>query len=317
MDDLMPPAGPATVFTARCPDDLLAMVPVVLGFAPADSLVMLTFGGRQFHARLDLPRGPGQVRAATTALMVPARRSGIEAVALVCYTDDDTAARRAVKALRRACRSAHIGVVEALRAHEGRWFPLIGAPHPSGVAYDVSTHPFVAEAVLLGRVVHDSRGDLAATLEPDPAGVAEVELATPQVPATPAWVVTTLERHLADHSRLSPAEVARLVVALADGVCRDAAWLRMRRESARDEVELWVDVVRRCPAPLVGHAAAVLAFACWVAGAGALAWCAVDRARAADPDHRLALLVGDLLESATPPGEWELLRDSLRSSRSA
>ena len=45
-----------TTLTARGPEDLLAAVPVVLGFHPQDSLVMLTFGAvRSFHARVDLP----------------------------------------------------------------------------------------------------------------------------------------------------------------------------------------------------------------------------------------------------------------------
>ena len=45
-----------TTLTARGPEDLLAAVPVVLGFRPADSVVMLTFDARRtFHARVDLP----------------------------------------------------------------------------------------------------------------------------------------------------------------------------------------------------------------------------------------------------------------------
>ena len=48
-----------TTLTARGPEDLLAAVPVVLGFHPQESLVMLTFGAlRSFHARLDLPSAP-------------------------------------------------------------------------------------------------------------------------------------------------------------------------------------------------------------------------------------------------------------------
>src|SRR3954470_2495078 len=45
-----------TTLTARGPADLLAAVPVVLGFRPRDSLVMLTFDAvHSFHARVDLP----------------------------------------------------------------------------------------------------------------------------------------------------------------------------------------------------------------------------------------------------------------------
>ena len=50
------PAPRATKLTTRTPEDVLAAVPVVLGFEPLDSVVMLTFGGGEtFHARVDLP----------------------------------------------------------------------------------------------------------------------------------------------------------------------------------------------------------------------------------------------------------------------
>ena len=57
-----------TTLTARRPEDLLAAVPVVLGFRPCDSLVMLTFDAqRTFHARVDLPP-PGDVEASLPEL---------------------------------------------------------------------------------------------------------------------------------------------------------------------------------------------------------------------------------------------------------
>lgn len=305
MDDFTPPA----VLTARRPEDLLAMVPVMLGFVPDDSLVMLTFGPRQFHARLDLPRGPRAVREAADALLDPLRRSGAHTAAFVVYTPDDRLAREALRPLRRGCRAAGVDVAEALRSHDGRWFPLLGEPgRGPGVAYDVSAHPFVAEAVLRGRVVHGSRRELSEMLVADPEAVAEVEAARPTAPADPSWVARTLDRHLRERTRPGATEAARLLAALADGDCRDAAWARMRRGTGREEVELWVDLVRRCPEALVTHAAAVLAFACWVAGDGALAWCAVDRSEQARPGHRLAALVSELLVSATPPDEWEVMR---------
>ena len=41
-------------------------------------------------------------------------------------------------------------------------------------------------------------------------------------------------------------------------------------------------------------------------GDGAFAWCAVDRALAADPRHGLAHLVADMLTSAVPPrDDWD------------
>jgi hypothetical protein len=70
-------------------------------------------------------------------------------------------------------------------------------------------------------------------------------------------------------------------------------------------VALWTDLLRRAPDDVAASAAAVLGMAAWVAGQGALAWCAVDRAEAATPGNSLARLVADLLVAAVPPSAWE------------
>ena len=53
-----------------------------------------------------------------------------------------------------------------------------------------------------------------------------------------------------------------------------------------------------------GALLAVLAFAAWLAGHGAMAWCAVERARAQEPSNVLAGLVAQALEEALPPSSW-------------
>ena len=72
--------------------------------------------------------------------------------------------------------------------------------------------------------------------------------------------------------------------------------------------------MRRLPATHVAGPAAVLAFAAWLAGDGALAWCAVDRCRESEPTHSLASLVAQLLESATPPDTWATLQPEVGAS---
>ena len=113
-----------TTLTARGPEDLLAAVPVVLGFRPRDSLVMLTFDARaRFHARVDLPP-PAEVEAALPELVdalvstVPGPRVG--RVAFVSYSDDAGPLGRGWRAaLRAAFGRAGIGVIDVLRAHAG------------------------------------------------------------------------------------------------------------------------------------------------------------------------------------------------------
>jgi hypothetical protein len=302
-----------TTLTARSPEDLLAVVPVVLGFEPADSIVMLTIDARQaFHARVDLPPDRRGVPEVVDLLLEPAARHRARSVVLLLYTADDDVARAVVRRVRRGLPDGRGPVlVEALRVDGGRWFPLLRGRNglaATGVAYDVSSHPFVVEAVWAGRVLHGSRADLAATLRPDPDGVRDVEAARVDRPDSTGWVAATLGEWVGRDEPPPADVVARLLASLVVPPVRDVAWVRVTRDAARDHVRFWEALVRRAPDDLVAHAASVLALCAWVAGDGALAWCAVDRAREGDPDHTLAALVADLLVAAVPPTDWEVVR---------
>jgi hypothetical protein len=64
-------------------------------------------------------------------------------------------------------------------------------------------------------------------------------------------------------------------------------------------------LVRASPADLLAPVASVLAFVAWLAGDGALAWCALDRAAEGDPACSLAEPVAEALARAVPPTVWE------------
>jgi hypothetical protein len=296
-----------TTLTARSPEDVLAAVPVVLGFEPRDSVVMLTFGGLEaFHARVDLPP-PHAADEAVALLLDPALRHRVERVVFVVYADDGPAARTAVRHLRRAFTAAGIEVVEVLRACDGRWYApgRPGAP-PDGVAYDIGDHRFRAQAVLEGIVVHGSRAELEAVLRPHPDAVAAVARAVRRASPSPPDEIADLVDTRLDAGRFTDPELARLLLGLTDPAGRDAAWAALSRDAALRHVRLWTDAVQRAPDDLAAAPAAVLALAAWLAGHGAFAWCAVDRSREAEPDNTLAALVADVLTNAVPPSAWQV-----------
>jgi hypothetical protein len=315
-----------TTLRARSPEDLLAAVPCVLGFRPSDSVVMLTFTGappgQTFHARVDLPTDARDHPEVVALLLEPVLRHRVERVAFVLYTDDAAAAAALAEALLGVFEAEGIDVVDVLRADGRRWFGLrpgaaTGGP---GRPYDDRSHPFRAQAVLDGRVTLESRDELAATLVgTDLAALAAVGAAAEARPSDPRhrrtearWVRAALVRALDGRSddRLTDAEVGRLLAACRDVQVRDVAWALMSREDARRHVEVWRDVVRRCPTDLLAAPASLLAFAAWLAGDGALAWCALDRCALADPDYRMAGLVAHTLEQALPPSVWTPLPES-------
>ncbi len=299
------PAHRATKLTARTPEDILALVPVLLGFEPGDSVVMLTFGGTEtFHARVDLPPPP-EADEAVDQLLGPALRHRVTSVVFVVYADDGPAARVVLRRLRRAFGRAGIGVVELFRAHEGRWFApgRPGAP-AGGVPYDIGGHVFRAQAVVDGIVVHGSRAELEAVLRPSPDAVGEVARAVRRaVPSPPGEIADLVDMRL-EAGRFSSVELARVLLGLLEAEGRDAAWAAMSRDLAAGHVRLWTDAVQRAPDDLVAAPAAVLGLAAWLDGHGALAWCAVDRCQAVDPDNTLASLVADMLTHAVPPSAW-------------
>ncbi|MBA3780912.1 MAG: DUF4192 domain-containing protein [Nocardioides sp.] len=296
--------------TARCPDDLLAFVPVALGFVPEQSIAMLTFGpGPGFHARVDLPTDPADTDLVVEALVEPCLRHDVDRVVLVLYADGPGAVREVADRLESGFAREGIVVFEMMCADGQRWFPMQSGRPPDlydGVPYDVSIHPFAAEAVVAGLVTHASRGDLAATLAPDPAAVAGVKAALGDiVPAQGSWVRRLTRRHARDGTVPDTADLARLLVSITDPVVREAAWCAISRAESRSHAVLWTAVLRAAPPGLVVGPAAVLAFACWLAGHGALAWCAVDRALTADCDCSLAETVSGLLVAAVSPAQWQ------------
>jgi hypothetical protein len=318
----MTPPSPATRLVARTPEDLVAMVPVVLGFVPQDSVALLTFGGTQtFHARLDLPPpdSPEEVDVSVDLLLEPSVRHEVRQVVLVVFSADGHAAGVVGEALVEAFEGRGIEIVQALRADGRRCFPLVpgrAAVPWTGAPYELASHRFTAQAVLDGKVTHDSRAALAATLARDEGRAAAIGAAASRLPpaagagaADAAWVAETVAGHARRGSVPDDAEAVRLLVALRAVAARDEALFTVSREDAEDHVALWTDLVRRSPDDLLASPAVLLGFSAWLAGHGALAWCAVDVCRGVDPEHRMAGMLAELLAEAVPPSAWERLRE--------
>lgn len=321
-------SGQRRCLTARSPEDLLAVVPVVLGFHPTDSIVMLTFDapgrprrqGTTFHARVDLPPAD-HIHDAVTPLLEAALRHDVRRVAFVVYTDDAALGCGAASALREQFGALGCEVVALLRADGRRWFALRGRAsdrYDVGTAYDLGCHPFSVQSVYDGTVTHASRAALADSLAPLPSRVAAVTqaISTATPPAGEArwaaegvWAAERV-RAVLDGSRLLDEDAARLLVGLTRVTVRDAVWRLIDRDSAAGHVEVWTELLRGCPQEYAAPPAALLAIAAYRSGRGALAWCAVDRCRAADPDYPLAQYVALALERALPPSAWDEIWDA-------
>jgi hypothetical protein len=316
-----------TTLTARAPEDLLAAVPVVLGFRPQQSLVMLTFGaGRSFHARLDLPP-PGEVEAVgeiVELLLAPSRTHQVAHVAFVVYSDDAPLAARLAAAVVPAFVAEGIPVLGVLRAYDGHWCRVpvrADDDETSPVPYDDRHHPFNVQAVFEGRVTHVSRDELRATLAPDAErrarwGRIMRSLPGPR-PAELARARELVAGWIASGQEPDDAGAARVLRAVTRLEVRDAALCAVTSETASEHLRVWSALLRGAPDAQVPDTAALVAFCAWQTGHGALAWCALDRCFEIDPEHRLGVGLAACLEGALPPSAWEEAMDDECRSDSA
>ena len=322
----MTPRTPRKTYTARGPEDLIALVPYVLGFHPADSVVLMTFGGVEpFHARVDLPTSPEEQGEVTDLLVGVVRKHAIPTVAVLVYTDDEEAASSQAGMLVDAFADERVRMVDAIRVEDDAFFAALDPDDP-GTPYDVSTHPLALSRIVDGQVALDSREELADTLvggDPDDAD-AVCQAATRFADSSLRMIEKGLHPRVFLHDearwlrrvlgealdrRLEAHEAGRVLVLLQRIDLRDVAWAEITADRAREQVDLWRDLVRRAAPDLLAPPAALLAFASWLAGEGALAWCAIDRCREADPDYSMATELARLLENAVAPSTWPGIPD--------
>ncbi len=308
------PDSPTTV-VIRTAEDLLAHIPCVLGFQPANSIVMVACCGSAMYARVDLPGSEADRCEVAGQLIEAAEGNDVASVALVVYADDPHAARLALGEIGVRFLLAGVGVDVALRVSDSHWFLMLPgdpAPEVPGVPFDCSTHPFVAQAVLAGQVTHGSREALVASVQPDPARLATVTALLATTPVAPradpedeaAWVIATVLRHVADRTQPSDAELVRFLRGLRHERSVEELISLLDRDVARGHVDFWSSLVPSLPADFVADAAGMLALAAWLAGDGALAWCAIDRVEASPHESAVSEFVAVMLEKAVSPKTW-------------
>lgn len=311
-----------TKLTARGPADLIALVPVVLGFHPQDSVVLLTFGpvGTSFHARVDLPVDLADQEEVAELLLAAVLRNDVRRAALVLHTDDEGAAASQADLVLGRLLEHGVEVIDVLRADDGRWFP-VPDDGSGGTPYDLESHRFTAQHVYDGGVVHPDRTALADSLiGTDDEEHAEIVLAASRYAEQlreglgrddallrdeARWLQRRIRRSVGGAGPMPTGDVARVLVLCTQGAAREVAVCEITRATAAAHVALWLELVRRAPHTLVPGPASVLAFAAWQRGEGALAWCAVDRCLEVEPEHPLAECVARVLTDAVPPTVWE------------
>ena len=337
---------PATrpIVRLSSPSEIVALVPVLCGFVPRESLVAVSLQGVRHRVgltmRFDLDWCDGQPHASQEI----ADRLGVDQATralLVLFSetpDDDQRARGPlVEQVQGHCAQRGIEVSEALLVRSGRWTSYLCTGRvccpDEGTPIEFEPSPALqlvaAERVLAGRAVLGSREELVRSVAPPvllAAVVARQELDRAEVVwwndycrlGRDALFAQSIAAARSAMSRaMTPAgvtlvEAAGLAVAVQDVRVRDevATWALRQRDPL---LALLTQTVRAVGAPRDAAVCALLAWVAYAQGDGGLANVALDRALTSDPDYSLALLLREMLDRQVPPLEVRrLLRATSR-----
>ncbi|MGW7531540.1 DUF4192 domain-containing protein [Amycolatopsis sp. NPDC054798] len=329
--------------TLSNPADLIASLPYLLGFRPADSLVLLghrvpgtTIG---LMLRADLP--PREFQAEQADALIPRfadpDHNGVTAIIVGGSTaggsaDENGPPRREFVAELKRALSDH-----GLRLFHALWTPEVEAGAPwscylepdcGGVLPDPQETVVAAATTEAGFVVFRSREELAAVLEPRSAEAisrragmlasAPEPLYSPGMSQSDVLDAATTElreaflRQRRGAGPPSDDQAVRLAHALTFNPVRDACLalaVPPHTSLTREAEEVWLTLVRELPPPHRAEAALHLGYTALMRGEGALAGMALANAVEADPGHVVAQLLQAAWNIGTDPSKLTGLAD--------
>ena len=304
----------------QSPDELVAVIPHLLGFKPQESIVFVPMRSDLPVARVDLPTTARDREVVWHSIRDAFSRyaQAGSSVAIICFSLDREEAHVVGHDFAARLDSIGIDTRVMLWADETRWADL--ATGDMGLQSAYARERVATMTVLSGRAQPaSSRESLAESLVGDRAPVAKLLPETREAAREHgarlegSWALSRLQRFHRDGVRLSDADAARLLVAVESTPTRDRLWLDMNRGNAGSHVALWTDMTKRSPDEVRAAPASLLGFASWLSGHGAMAWCALDQIPHDEP-YALANLVAAAVQSGMHPREWEASKTMLTDS---
>jgi Domain of unknown function (DUF4192) len=317
--------APRKELTVRQPDDLLAVIPYLVGFHPEESIVaVFIHSGRVvLAARIDLPPESAADEVAAQIEYL-ANRHEASALALVAYSAASLPTHRLLTRLMDELGDHELA--DVLYVGHGRWWSLSCAEDCcplSGTPFDLSSHPVSAAAVFAGLGARANRQELAASISgpPDPElprlqGLAETlltELDFDDASSAARLMLSLVDTAVSDPGALDERRALLLALLVTDLHVRDLAWALISPEDAEKYVRLWGAVVAKVPPRLAAAPLCLLGFAAWACGAGALLNCCCERLARVDPDYSLGRLLRDISAQALPPSRWQQMGGELQA----
>lgn len=301
-----------TPLRIRTVDDVLGVIPGLLGFHPEESLVVVVIadGLVEVTARLDL---------ADATLVAEAGAADPLETLWSCYPDASflvvvytASAEQAWPVLDRVTEALdRLDVLLLVHADGTHWYDR---PWGDGTPYDVRASALAAELAFRGLPVRSQRGDLERMIEPawSPDEVVEaleqLELEHLGRPALRARAAGLHAEAMSAPRTLTLPEALLLAIAAHDPEFTDDVVLGLTRDNAATAVGLWVQVVQGTSPGTSGPALVLLALAAWVSGQGALQVVCLTRASTLVPGHPWLEFCDLTNRDVVPPSAWDDLR---------
>jgi Domain of unknown function (DUF4192) len=304
------------------PDDLLAIIPYMVGFHPDESIVAVFIKSSRIvlTARMDLPPESAADELAGQIDYI-AKRHGTHVLAIVAYSAASLPTHRLLTRL--MGRLSQHELTDVLYVGHGRWWSLTCAEDCcplSGTPFDLGSHPLSAAAVFAGLGTRANRQELAASI----SGPPEADL--PRLQALADSLLADLEdfgdhgaaARLVDSASSDPGVLGErtcllLGLLVTDIHVRDLAWTSISPTNAEEHVRLWGDVVAHVPPTLAAAPLCLLGMAAWVEGSGALLNCCCERLEQVDPSYSMGRLLCEISSRALPPSLWQQMREEMHA----
>ncbi|MEU0793899.1 DUF4192 domain-containing protein [Amycolatopsis sp. NPDC005961] len=307
----------------RSSAQLLAALPYLVGFRPANSVVLLGHRGDRLGLVLrgDLPHPEDDARQARALAprFALVQHTGVTVVVLGGRRRPGSPPPHAgfVELLADALGEVGLPVLHAMWVAdiaEGAPWGCYTDPDCGGKLPDPRATVMAAMATESGSVAFDSRHELEALLAPrSPEALARRARAmTPSLPWPDATCVSdaasviraAFERQRRGSEPPTDEEAVLLANALKVSEIRDvclAMAVPPHAPAAREAERLWLTLVQELPAPERAEAAALLGYTAFMRGDGTFAGMALENALEARPNHVLARLLWTVLNHGMSP----------------
>lgn len=284
-------------------EDLVGVVPYLIGFHPAESLVILVVeeGRVVVTARVDLVAMAESGALANLITRLFERFPAAEGWFLA-YAEDAEAAW----VMLGRCAELAGGLRLARVIHVGArcW----RADDPTGPSGPVAVSPSAAQAAVMGLPVRASREELADQVAGPPDCDTDALVAEFEVAAIRIGLLNRQRRRRLLNRLLVCADTredfVRLAVLVAEPAAQLAVLERLDRDNAVVATRLWTAVIGHCLVPYLVGPLGLLGLASWLAGDGALQTICLERLDRIDPLAPVAALLDWINVKVLPPTEW-------------